>query len=90
MLTLPTTTAPIKSILPIPSSATVSELSASDFDPRGQYSEVLEAVKEASHGGSVKVFRVELDGTRLEYWVLAGTKSEEKLVVGFKAKAVES
>jgi hypothetical protein len=68
--------------------AEVEEIKESEFDPRGQYKQVLEGVKKAGNGG-VKVFRVELGRARAEYWVVSHKQEEGKLV-GLKALAVES
>lgn len=60
--------------------------------PKGfekQYSKVLDAVKGAAGDGGVKVFRVEIDGTRSEYWVV-GVDAKKGRVVGLKALSVES
>jgi hypothetical protein len=65
----------------------VEELSIEDFDPRGEYKEVIEKVKQAGKSGGVKVFRLEISKTRCEYYVV--TVGERKLV-GVVAKAVES
>lgn len=48
----------------------------------------MEAVKEAGNG-TVKVFRVELEGTRAEYYVVA-VDDKNGRIVGLKALAVES
>jgi hypothetical protein len=61
-------------------------LSVKEWDPKGQYKTVLDAVEKAT-GGEVKVFRVELQGTRTEYYVV-GVKDNK--VVGLKALSVES
>jgi hypothetical protein len=53
-----------------------------------QYKKVMEAVKEAGNG-TVKVFRVELEGTRAEYYVVA-VDDKKGRIVGLKALAVES
>ena len=65
----------------------VEELSVEDFDPRGEYKEVLDKVEEVGEGKGVKIFRVEVDRTRVEYYVV--TVGERKLI-GVVAKAVES
>lgn len=72
----------------------VEEISVKEFDPRGEYSDVIGKVEQAGKIGGegksgIKVFRVEVDGrgTRVEYYVLAiGDRS----LVGVIAKAVES
>lgn len=53
-----------------------------------QYKKVLDAVKKAG-SGDVKVFKVTLDGTRSEYYVVAVDEGKGR-VVGLKALAVES
>jgi hypothetical protein len=65
----------------------VSSVKQKEFDPQGQYGKVVDAVR--SVGGEVVFFRVELGGTRAEYYVVA-VDGKEGRVVGLKAKAVES
>lgn len=64
----------------------------SDWDPQGQYSDLLAAVSEASKGNDVRVYRVDRgDGVRVEYWVLTREgKGKDARVLGVKALAVES
>ncbi|KAF2749240.1 hypothetical protein M011DRAFT_399407 [Sporormia fimetaria CBS 119925] len=66
----------------------VEESSVKEFDPRGQYKSVVEKVEQAG-SGEVKVFRVILGGTRVEWWVVS-VDEEGKKVVGLKVLAVES
>ena len=72
----------------------VSSLSLKEFDPKGQYRDVLKAVEDAVGGGGsgkgVKVFRVEHGGTRAEFYVVGVDDEGEGRVVGLKALAVES
>ncbi|KAJ5325817.1 uncharacterized protein N7506_008919 [Penicillium brevicompactum] len=74
-------------------SQSISTLSPSDFDPQNQYSKVLDAVREAGaendKSGELKIYRVEITSTKIEYWVLALHKPESR-IVGLRAKAVES
>lgn len=63
-------------------------MSTKEFDPRGQYIDVLRAVEEAGDGKS-RIFRVEHGRTRVEYYVV-GLDKRKGRVVGMKAKAVES
>jgi hypothetical protein len=66
----------------------VEELSVGDFDPRGQYKEIIQRVEQAGKGKKgVKVFRVQASSTRAEYYVL--TVGEKKLI-GVVTRAVES
>ena len=65
----------------------MSEISAQDFDPRGDYKDILVRVEEVTSGG-VKIFRVEGGQTRVEYFVV-GISKEGTALVGAKAKAVE-
>lgn len=66
----------------------VEELSAKEFDPKGDYGDVLDMVKKAG-SGDVKVFRVGHGRTRAEYYVVC-VDGKGGRVVGLKAKAVES
>ncbi|KAF2762085.1 hypothetical protein EJ05DRAFT_196368 [Pseudovirgaria hyperparasitica] len=67
----------------------VEGLSRQDFDPRGRYEGVFEAVREAAGGQEVRVYRVRLGGTRVEYYVV-GVDGGNGRLVGLKALAVES
>lgn len=69
-------------------SSNVSTLSAQDFDPKGQYKDVLQAVEEVGDG-KARIFRVDYGRTRAEYYVIS-LDTEGKKVMGLKAKAVES
>ena len=66
----------------------VSTLPMKDFDPKGHYGDVIEAVEKAGNG-KASVFRVDEGGSRVQYWVLGLDKREGK-VVGMRARAVES
>ncbi|KAL3458241.1 hypothetical protein BJX64DRAFT_280021 [Aspergillus heterothallicus] len=78
-------------------SSSIETLSASSFDPKNQYASVLKAVRAAavqSSGGDesaaeVKVYRVETGTSRVEYYVTA-LDAEGGLIVGLRAKAIES
>ena len=63
-------------------------MTTKDFDPQGEYKMVIEAV-ERSGDGKTRIYRVEHDKTRLEYYIV-GFDKEGGRVVGLKAKAVES
>lgn len=73
----------------------VEELSVKDFDPNGQYSVVIGKVEQAGKMGGprgqaksgTRIFRIEENGTRVEYYILA---VGERSLVGVVAKAVES
>ncbi|EHY53420.1 hypothetical protein HRR83_003626 [Exophiala dermatitidis] len=67
----------------------VEELSAEEFDPRGQYKDIIERVSQAAKEQNlkVKVYRVEISRTRAEYYILT---LGEKMLVGVYVKAVES
>ena len=66
----------------------MESLSTKEFDPKGQYKDVISKV-EKEVDGHVKVFRIETDHARVEYYVV-GVKDSQGKVVGVKAKAVES
>ena len=63
------------------------EMSVQEWDPRGEYGEVVRAVEGVVEGGKVTVYRVEKGRTRVEYYVV-GVKGGK--MVGVVAKAVES
>ncbi|PGG96950.1 hypothetical protein AJ79_09392 [Helicocarpus griseus UAMH5409] len=78
----------------------VSIMTPTTFDPRNQYATVMHAVRAAmgedDGNGEIKVYRVQMDVTRVEYWVIgldqkgAQRKGGEGRIVGLRAKAVES
>ncbi|KAF4123819.1 Conserved hypothetical, protein [Geosmithia morbida] len=70
-----------------PDSADVTILDPLDWDSKGQYIKILEAVRQASQGNDVRVYRVAKDGSRVEYWLIT---REEGRIVGAKALSVES
>lgn len=74
--------------LGIDKSGKVDELTTQDFDPRGQYKEVIDAVK-AAGDGQVKVYRLEVSRTRAVYFIATLAEGGTKLV-GLKAESVES
>jgi hypothetical protein len=53
-----------------------------------QYKKVFDAVEQAG-SGEVKVFKVQIDGTRAEFYVVSVNEKEGK-IVGLKALSVES
>jgi len=67
----------------------VEAMSVEEWDPRGDYGEVVGRVREAAgQGAEVVVFRVGLGGVRCDYWVLG--EGMGGMVVGFRVGAVES
>ncbi|CAG8980814.1 hypothetical protein HYALB_00003740 [Hymenoscyphus albidus] len=72
---------------PSPADATVEILDPSTWDPQGEYQDVVQAVREVTKGGDVRVYRVEKEGSRVEYWVVG---VEGGALLGAKVLAVES
>ncbi|KAE8417374.1 hypothetical protein BDV36DRAFT_257379 [Aspergillus pseudocaelatus] len=78
-------------------SSSITTMSPSSFDPKNQYPSALRAVRAAvaeSSGGDesavdVKVYRVEVGPSRIEYYILA-VDVEKSLVVGLRTKSVET
>lgn len=68
-------------------SADISIMDPMEWDSQGQYTQVIEAVREATKGNDVRVYRVVRDETRCEYWVVS---REQGRMVGVKALGVES
>ena len=53
-------------------------MSVKEWDARGEYGEVVEAVREAGEeGGEVKVFQVKGKGARMEYYVVSVVGGKE-------------
>lgn len=86
------------SIIASGSKPNIEILSDKSFDPRSQYSSVIKAVRAAVAASDskvsesdveVKVYRVEVGNSRVEYWVIALDGAEGK-IVGLRAKAIES
>lgn len=74
-----------------PAHMRVEASSVEEFDPRGEYGDVVGKVGEAAgvKRGDVKVFRVEAGRARVVWWVL-GLDGPGGRVVGVKVDAVES
>ncbi|KAL2205351.1 hypothetical protein CC79DRAFT_1371162 [Sarocladium strictum] len=70
-----------------PSGASIEIMDPTDWDTKGQYDKIIDAVREASKGSDVRVYRVKKDGTRAEYWVVSAADGG---IVGAKALGVES
>jgi hypothetical protein len=66
----------------------LEKISQKDFDPRGQYKKVVDAVKSAGNGHA-EFYKVELDSARTQYIVLSIDEKHGR-IVGLKALAVES
>ncbi len=64
------------------------EIGEKEFDPRGQYSKVIKAVKDAGNG-RVILFKLEHDRTRSEYLVVSVDEGDTRLV-GMKVLVIES
>ncbi|KAL6808995.1 hypothetical protein GGI42DRAFT_227986 [Trichoderma sp. SZMC 28013] len=60
-----------------------------DWDSQGEYGNVIDAVREATRGNDVRVYRVARDLTRAEYFVIS-RDDEGGRIVGVKALGVES
>jgi len=72
---------------PDPKKAKVEIMDIGEWDPQGQYKDVVEATREVSKGSDVRVYRIGKEGARAEYWVVG---LEGGKLLGVKALAVES
>ncbi|EWG43526.1 hypothetical protein FVEG_04959 [Fusarium verticillioides 7600] len=70
-----------------PDSADIKILDPLNWDSHGRYTDVIEAVREASQGNDVRVYQVTRDATRTEYWVVSHADGK---LIGAKALSVES
>ncbi|KAK7977483.1 hypothetical protein PG996_003538 [Apiospora saccharicola] len=76
---------------PNPSSANVELQDPADWDPQGQYTKILDAVRKAGKGNDLRVYKVPKESSRVEYWVVTTEgKGKDAKLVGVKALAVES
>jgi len=67
--------------------AEISIMDVQEWDKRGDYKKLVEKIREAVKGSDVRVYRVGLGGTRVEYWVVGLVDGR---LVGAKALAIES
>lgn len=67
----------------------VEVLSTKKWDPKGEYDDVVEAVKNAIGGGEVQVYAVSGGGATVVYFIVGVEKGGMK-VKGVKVKSVES
>lgn len=58
-----------------------------EWDPDAYYKEIVNAIREASKGSDVRVYRIPGQGTRVEYWIVG---TEGGRLVGAKALGIES
>lgn len=70
-----------------PNSSDIEIMDPVDWDKKGQYKNVLDAVTQATKGNDVRVYRVPKDRSRVEYWLIS---VYEGRVYGVKALSVES
>ncbi|KFY34888.1 hypothetical protein V495_08092 [Pseudogymnoascus sp. VKM F-4514 (FW-929)] len=73
-----------------PSGREIEILDISQWDERGEYKAIVDAIRDATDGGDVRVYRVPRDATRVEYWVVGVQEGEEGRLVGAKALGIES
>ncbi|KAL1891243.1 hypothetical protein Cpir12675_005033 [Ceratocystis pirilliformis] len=74
-----------------PPASPVSILDPSEWDGQGHYQTVLDAVREASEGADVRVYRLETSSTRVECFIVSCEgEGKNARLVGFKALAIES
>ncbi|KZF19959.1 hypothetical protein L228DRAFT_250374 [Xylona heveae TC161] len=72
----------------IDSQAEITTLDAGEFDPRGYYKKVLSVISDLGDG-DLKIYRVQHDNIRAEYFIMSRIPSLSK-VIGAKARAVET
>jgi hypothetical protein len=72
---------------PSPKEAEVEIMDVAEWDTQGQYKGLVDAVREASKGSDVRVYKISKGGSRVEYWVVG---VEGGNLVGAKVLAIES
>ncbi|KAM0276874.1 hypothetical protein ACHAQH_006292 [Verticillium albo-atrum] len=76
---------------PEPKNADVEILDPFDWDSEGNYKDLIEAVREASKGNDVRVYKISRGGARFEYWILtADGDGKDGKLFGAKALSIES
>lgn len=71
----------------------VEEIGMEDFDPRGEYKDVVDAVRAAAGyrmDGEVRCFRIEGGKRTQVFYYIVGLERERGRLVGFRAVSVES
>lgn len=75
----------------------VQEMQVEEFDARGNYREIVEAVKKGGDGegngkgkGEVRVYRIGSEGSAARVWYFVLAVDEQQRVSGFRVRAVES
>lgn len=58
-----------------------------DWDSQGQYKPLIDELSLESKGNDIRVYRVQIDSTRVEYWLVSQLDGN---LLGYKAKAIES
>ncbi|KAJ5923940.1 hypothetical protein N7466_008127 [Penicillium verhagenii] len=76
-------------------SSNISTLDEASFDPRNEYTGILKAVRSATTEDDpdkvdIKIYRVQLGTSKLEYYVLALNSAEGGRIVGMRALSIES
>lgn len=66
----------------------VSKSAVKDFDPRDEYSEVIQTIERAGDGKST-IFKLQHGQTRSQYYIVSLDGGHQRLV-GLRALAVES
>ncbi|CAK7230843.1 hypothetical protein SCUCBS95973_007711 [Sporothrix curviconia] len=69
------------------SADSITILDPVDWDKQGSYKPLIDELQEASKGNDVRVYRVQVDSTRVEYWLVSTVDGN---LLGYKAKAIES
>jgi hypothetical protein len=71
--------------------ARVEELSVEEFDPRGEYDDLVKKVEGLVEHRKVKVYRVGRGKTRAEYFIVGLASGKEgRRILGVRAEAVET
>ncbi|CAK7564121.1 MAG: hypothetical protein SEPTF4163_002005 [Sporothrix epigloea] len=65
----------------------VTILDPVDWDKQGNYKFLIDELREEAKGNDVRVYRVQVDSTRSEYWLVSTIDGN---LLGYKVKAVES
>lgn len=65
----------------------ISILDPVDWDKQGNYKSLIDELTTETKGNDIRVYRVQIDGTRVEYYLVSYLDGN---LVGYKALAIES
>ncbi|EFW98856.1 hypothetical protein CMQ_4708 [Grosmannia clavigera kw1407] len=70
--------------------AEVTIMDPFEWDPKGRYKQLLDAVREAGHGNDVRVYRVQFkNASQVEYWLVTVDEADDETDEGKDARGAK-